>query len=194
MQEDFPYFKASTFAQERGNLRALQLLTTFCFSPRAAANLPTPPSASIAISKMSIASLYHSSDLLRNAKVIHTSVLLELMNETNGERLKRLRLEKGLSQKSLAHLSGIAQSTIASIEGDTRGYGLSIISIAKILDVTTDYLQNKRVGLVEEPSPAWPFSTFSQRQFEQLDPSLREEIEDRLLGAITRQEKTGTHR
>lgn len=142
---------------------------------------------------MSIAALYHSSVLSVNTKVFNGGDLLGGMEETIGQRLKRVRKAKNLTQKELARLCGIAQSTIGNIEKETRGYGLSIIAIAKILDTTPEYLQITKINKVSEAAADWPFASFSKSQFAKLDPSLREEIEDRLLGAITRQEKTGTH-
>jgi transcriptional regulator with XRE-family HTH domain len=143
---------------------------------------------------MSIAQLYHSSVFLGNTKVFAASDLLALMDETIGQRLKRLRKSKNLTQKELARLCGIAQATIGNIEKETRGYGLSLIAIAKILETTPEYLQITKIHKVREASDDWPFASFSKNQFQKLDAGLREEVEDRLLGAITRQEKTGTHR
>lgn len=61
--------------------------------------------------------------------------------ETIGQRLKRLRTEKKLTQAQLASAAGLSsQSSIGNIENDTRGYGASIIKIAAILEVTPDYL------------------------------------------------------
>jgi len=39
------------------------------------------------------------------------------------------------------------------------------------------------------PDEGWPFRAFTSEQFYRLDESLREEIEDRLLGAIVRMSK-----
>jgi transcriptional regulator with XRE-family HTH domain len=137
--------------------------------------------------------LYHHSDSLRNTIVNLKRDLLKIMEETNGARLKRLRLEKNLSQKKLAAICGIGQSYLSMLENDERGYGLDIMQIAKVLDTTPDYLQNKKISRVSKPDSDWPFASFSSRQFFKLDPALRQEVEDRLLGAITRLEKTGTH-
>lgn len=114
-----------------------------------------------------------------------------IMDETYGLRLKRMRKAKGMTQKTLGKIAGIGQTAIANIEAGTRGYGLSVVAIAKALDTTPDYLQM-------EKKPAaftdWPFASFTPTQYMQLDQALRDEVEDRLLGAIMRQEKAnGTH-
>ena len=63
------------------------------------------------------------------------------MNETIGQRLKRLRKDKGLTQVQLAKKSGVGQSAIGNIEAGMRGYGISVLAIAKVLETTPDYLQ-----------------------------------------------------
>lgn len=62
--------------------------------------------------------------------------------ETIGQRLKRLRTEKGLSQAKLAKEAGLSsQGAIGNIEAETRGYGESIVDIARVLGTTPDYLR-----------------------------------------------------
>jgi DNA-binding XRE family transcriptional regulator len=62
--------------------------------------------------------------------------------ETTGQRLKRLRTAKGLSQAKLAKEAGLSsQGAIGNIEADTRGYGESIVDIARVLGTTPDYLR-----------------------------------------------------
>lgn len=62
--------------------------------------------------------------------------------ETLGQRLKRLRTSKGMTQAQLATAAGLSsQSSIGNIESDNRGYGASILKIAEILGVQPDYLQ-----------------------------------------------------
>lgn len=76
-----------------------------------------------------------------NTKVIHTSDGITVM-ETMGARLKRLREAKGLSQGELAKRAGLkSQGAIGNIERDIRGYGASIIDIARELGTTPDYLR-----------------------------------------------------
>lgn len=56
-------------------------------------------------------------------------------------RLKRLRKAAGLTQAALARAAGVAQSTIGNIESGTRGYGESLVDIAKVLRVPPEYLR-----------------------------------------------------
>lgn len=76
-----------------------------------------------------------------NTKVIHRSDAIAFM-ETSGQRLKRLREAKGLSQGALATQAGLkSQGTIGNIERETRGYGDSVVDIARVLGVTPEYLR-----------------------------------------------------
>lgn len=56
-------------------------------------------------------------------------------------RLKRLRKAAGLTQAALARAAGVVQSTIGNIESGTRGYGESLVDIAKVLRVPPEYLR-----------------------------------------------------
>jgi len=60
---------------------------------------------------------------------------------TIGMTLKRLRLEKGLSQNKLAKLSGIDQGYITRLEKSANGHRISLAtlkSLAKGLDVAPE--------------------------------------------------------
>ena len=62
------------------------------------------------------------------------------------ERLKELRLEKGLSLIQLAKETGISKSAISFWEnGDRIPTALNIITLAKYFEVSADYL----LGLVD---------------------------------------------
>ena len=72
--------------------------------------------------------------------------------ETMGSRLKRLREARGLSQGVLAKRAGLkSQGAIGNIERDTRGYGASIIDIARELQTTPEYL---RLEIADVSAPA----------------------------------------
>ena len=57
------------------------------------------------------------------------------------DRIKELRVLKGLSQMQLAIITGISQSAIAKWElGKTEPTASAIITLAKFFDESTDYL------------------------------------------------------
>lgn len=76
--------------------------------------------------------------------------------ETIGQRLKRLRTAKGLSQAKLAKEAGLGSpGAIGNIEAGTRGYGESIVDIARVLETTPDYLrlQSDELGDMAQTKP-----------------------------------------
>jgi len=61
---------------------------------------------------------------------------------TIGERIKALRLKKGLSQRELARQAGVRQATLADLETGIRTETRTDIArrLARVLGVTVDYL------------------------------------------------------
>lgn len=58
-----------------------------------------------------------------------------------GEKLKSLRLEKGLTQKQVADRIGLAISAVSSYEAGTRYPSFAVlVKLARIFRVSTDYL------------------------------------------------------
>lgn len=58
-----------------------------------------------------------------------------------GERLKELRLEKGLTQTQLSKIFNVNQASITNWENGTHETDFkTLISLAKYFGVTTDYL------------------------------------------------------
>lgn len=63
------------------------------------------------------------------------------MPETFGQRLKRIRTEKGFSQMELAEEAGVAQCQICSYEKDRHSPTITIFEwICKTLNVTASEL------------------------------------------------------
>lgn len=57
------------------------------------------------------------------------------------ERLKELRLEKGLSQRELAKSVNLSHNAIAQWENESRMPNAeAVVTLAKFFSVTTDYL------------------------------------------------------
>lgn len=63
------------------------------------------------------------------------------MTDTLATRLKALRKQRGMTQTVLAERANVATSTIGNIESGTRGYGASIVDIARVLQTTPAYLR-----------------------------------------------------
>ena len=63
------------------------------------------------------------------------------MNNVFSERLKDLRIEKGLTQIELAKNLGVSKGVISLWENSLREPGMySLIQIARFFDVSIDYL------------------------------------------------------
>jgi transcriptional regulator with XRE-family HTH domain len=69
---------------------------------------------------------------------------LSVDNESIGERLRRLRLERGLSQRELS-TPGVSYAYISRIEAGTRQPSVKALrKLARQLDVSTEYLETGR--------------------------------------------------
>ncbi|MFS2112713.1 helix-turn-helix domain-containing protein [Herbaspirillum frisingense] len=96
----------------------------------------------MALSSGFIPAFNHHSDIYVNTSVIHRSDLIRAMNkETLGERLRATRKAKHLTQAQLAQKAHLSQGTIGNIESGIRGYGESLLDIAKVLGVSAEYLR-----------------------------------------------------
>lgn len=75
---------------------------------------------------------------------------LNIGKETIGERIAKIRKEKGFTQLELAEKIGITRSHVSKYEiGWIRLYDEMLIRFAIALDVSLDYL----VGLTDNPEP-----------------------------------------
>lgn len=78
-----------------------------------------------------------------------------------GDRLKKIRRIKGLSQQELADHSGVKRSTVAKIERDDQRPPLDfLISFATLCNMTLDDLidinnEDEETSYVEEEKPAY---------------------------------------
>src|SRR4051812_37064277 len=94
-----------------------------------------------------------------NAIPLRCSVLLCPMEpnaETIGDRIFKLRKEKGISRGELAKDSGLAYSTLADIENGLQNSSTKLHKVAKRLNVRIEYLESgappiQETGGVREP-------------------------------------------
>lgn len=122
--------------------------------------------------------------------MIHLGDLLTRMDETIGERLRKLRKAKNWTQVELAKASGVGQSAIGNIEAGTRGYGVSIVAIAKALDTNPEYLKMEKSNVPSVSNSDWPFELFTPAEYMLLSEKERHEFENSMAGAIMRIKKT----
>ena len=86
--------------------------------------------------------------------------------ETIGDRLARLRRDRGITQSELAEILGMTQPMISGYEhGTLRLHGELIVQLAKILNVSADEL----LGLEQIKGTSAPKNRRLSRRLEQLD-------------------------
>jgi len=81
--------------------------------------------------------------------------MLFAMKETMGERLRRLRSERGLNQADVAEASGVGRPFLSTMESDKReGSFATLAALADFYGVSMDYLYRGRqlVPLLEASS------------------------------------------
>ncbi len=92
---------------------------------------------------------------------------------TFGERLRRTREDKGLSQGDLAHKTGLQPSAISHFESGRRSPSFDNLKrLADALAVTIDYL----MGRESAPKTAGPVAQQLFRNFEQLSAEDQENL------------------
>ena len=63
------------------------------------------------------------------------------MNKTTGNRIKSLRIDKGLNQGEMGKLLGLDQGTVSKMErGENEPTAKTLRLLRKIFDVTTDWV------------------------------------------------------
>lgn len=87
-------------------------------------------------------------------------------NETIGQRLARLRRDRGITQAELAETLGMTQPMISGYEhGTLRLHGELIVELARILNVSSDEI----LGLGESKSASAPKNRRLLRRLQELD-------------------------
>jgi transcriptional regulator with XRE-family HTH domain len=89
------------------------------------------------------------------------------MGATFGERLRKIRKNKKLTQKQLASTLKLAESTVSMYERDERDPSKElIIKIAELFEVSTDYL----FGRTDDPTTDKETNKTTEEEFD--DPEL----------------------
>lgn len=90
------------------------------------------------------------------------------------ERVKKLRLERKVSQAEMARVLGIAQSVYARYEtGDRKPSYETLVSLAAYFGVSTDYL----LGKSDQLRPGEAAAASSSVAYEDLPPEVLEKLE-----------------
>lgn len=124
--------------------------------------------------------------------------------KTFSDRLKQVRLLRGHTQKTLARLTRISQSAIASYESGLRHSSRSVRKLAQILKIEPEWLETGKgpmelpmegydlsdtippVGVAEtmprlakrvRPQAPWPYPNIAPSQFDGLSPEDRAMLE-----------------
>lgn len=94
-----------------------------------------------------------------------------------GERLKKLRLEKGVSQTDLAKQFNIARSTLSQYESNQRTPSDEIkIKLSEYFNVSTDYLLGKTDIKNYTEDPNITIALHSDTDYDDLPQEARDEI------------------
>src|SRR5271167_559996 len=95
------------------------------------------------------------------------------MSEQFGDRLRKAREDKGLSQSEFAHKTGFQPSAISHFESGRRSPSFENLKrLADALSVTIDFL----LGRETEPKSAGPVAEQLFRDFEQMSADDQESI------------------
>lgn len=94
-----------------------------------------------------------------------------------GQRIKKLREEKGITQETMAHQLDVTQSNYGRLEKDDRRLNVvKLLKIVRILNVNISYLFNEVISeMTDEENPS--FNNSNKEVYDILVESLRAEIQ-----------------
>lgn len=94
-----------------------------------------------------------------------------------GQRIKKLREEKGITQETMAHQLDVTQSNYGRLEKDDRRLNVvKLLKIVRILNVNISYLFNEVISeITDEENPS--FNNANKEVYDILVESLRAEIQ-----------------
>jgi len=93
-----------------------------------------------------------------------------------GQRIKKLREEKGITQETMAHQLDVTQSNYGRLEKDDRRLNVvKLLKIVRILNVNISYLFSEVLNEVPEEETS-SFTNANKEVYDILVESLRAEI------------------
>ena len=94
-----------------------------------------------------------------------------------GQRIKKLREEKGITQETMAHQLDVTQSNYGRLEKDDRRLNVvKLLKIVRILNVNISYLFNEIMSEIQEDENP-NFNNANKEVYDILVESLRAEIQ-----------------
>lgn len=94
-----------------------------------------------------------------------------------GQRIKKLREEKGITQETMAHQLDVTQSNYGRLEKDDRRLNVvKLLKIVRILNVNISYLFSEVMSDFHEEEQS-NFSNANKEVYDILVESLRSEIQ-----------------
>lgn len=94
-----------------------------------------------------------------------------------GQRIKKLREEKGITQETMAHQLDVTQSNYGRLEKDDRRLNVvKLLKIVRILNVNISYLFNDVMNDLQSDDNA-NFTNANKEVYDILVESLRAEIQ-----------------
>lgn len=97
--------------------------------------------------------------------------------KTIGERIKKIRGDKGWTQERLAREAGLSKSFLSDVENDkTRVSGDNLLKISEVLGASLDFLMKGESGGVSEEADYVEIPTNLSEAAEELGISFRETL------------------
>lgn len=94
-----------------------------------------------------------------------------------GQRIKKLREEKGITQETMAHQLDVTQSNYGRLEKDDRRLNVvKLLKIVRILNVNITYLFSEIMSEIQDDEQP-NFSNANKEVYDILVESLRSEIQ-----------------
>lgn len=104
--------------------------------------------------------------------------------EKAGDRIRRIRLRKGITQADLAQTAGIDQSTLSLIETGGGMSAESLMGICARLAVSPEYVMYGIGNEDDAVNVLWPFQKLSFDRWNNLDPADKGHIQRVLMRAV----------